>query len=190
MFQLALWSPTLGASGLASGPKYRSETSGSVPELVIVTPAGGGRSRDEHLVVGHLPKRIIAGVCNFSEPMVPFTLDGDPAVRPRVGDRATGAGVDGQFLGREQLPSVHGAVDDPAVDVALAGRVSDRNGLQVMVVLEVGIHVLVPVECVDQVLDVIVEFLGEVLGQQRARYLAALDQDWYIPNTSLPHWGS
>jgi len=52
-------------------------------------------------------------------------LHTDEAVSAVITDRAFDAGVDGEFLGREELSACSiRAVDDPAVHVALAERVS------------------------------------------------------------------
>ena len=56
------------------------------------------------------------------------------------------AGFDGQFLGGEKLFAMNFAVNDPAIHKTFLASVGDRNGFQVMVVLEIGIDVGVPIE--------------------------------------------
>ena len=103
-------------------------------------------------------------------------LHADEAVGAGVLDGALGAGIDGEFLGGEELFAVDLAVDDPAVDVALAAGVGDGDGLEVVVVLEIWIHVLFPVELVDDEVDVLVLGLGHVFHEEGPRHFAALDE--------------
>src|SRR5437762_316229 len=72
------------------------------------------------------------------------------------------ARLHGQFLGAEQFLPVHFTVNDPAVQVALPGRVGGGDRLQVVVVLEVRVHVGVPVELVHEVVEVVVPFRRHV----------------------------
>ncbi len=63
-------------------------------------------------------------------------LDADEAVGAVVFDGAAGAGLDRQFLGREELFAVDLAIDDPAVHEALLAGVGHGDGFEVVVVLE------------------------------------------------------
>ena len=101
-------------------------------------------------------------------------LDADEAVGALVGDGALGARFDGQFLRGEVLELVDLAVDDPLVGVALALDGDDR--LEVVVILEVRVDVLVPVELVHDEVDVLVLGLRHVLDEEGPRYFAAFDE--------------
>ena len=58
--------------------------------VLDLDPRGRRFVRDEHLVVGSSPKRIIAGVCNSSLPIRPRALDRDPAAGAGILQRALG----------------------------------------------------------------------------------------------------
>ena len=103
-------------------------------------------------------------------------LDADEAVGAGILDGARGAWIDGEFFGGEELFAIDLAVNDPAVDVALAAGIGDGDGLEVVVVLETRIHVLLPVELIHDEVDVLVLRLGHVLHEERPRNLAALDE--------------
>ena len=102
------------------------------------------------------------------------TLDADQAVGTVVGDGALGTRLDSQFLRGEVLELVDLAVDDPLVGVALALDGDDR--LEVVVILEVRVDVLVPVELVHDEVDVLVLGLRHVLDEKGPRYFAAFDE--------------
>ena len=65
-------------------------------------------------------------------------LHGDQAVGAVVLDRRLDAGIERQFLRREQLLAVDLAVDDPAIDVAFRGGVGDGDRFEIMAILEVA----------------------------------------------------
>ena len=101
-------------------------------------------------------------------------LDTDEAISPVVLDGAFGAGGHGEFLGREVLEFVDLAIDDPLVFVAVAFLGGD--GFEVVVILEVRIHVLVPVELIDDEVDVLVLGLRHILDEQGPRHFASFDE--------------
>ena len=84
------------------------------------------------------------------------------------------SGLERQFAGAEELLAVDASVDDPAIDPAVARRRDDR--LQVVVLLEVRVDVLFPVELADDEVEVVVLVLGHVLHQQRPGHVAAFDE--------------
>ena len=98
---------------------------------------------------------------DFSDP-----LDADQAVSAIVLDRAFDAWIDGELFRSEELLAFDAAVNDPLVQETLAPRVSHWNGFQVMVVLERCIEVSVPIELVDDEIDVLMLLLGHVLDQE------------------------
>ena len=106
----------------------------------------------------------------------PLPCTRDQAIGAVVFDRAFGAGLDGQFLGGEELLAVDLAIDDPAVHVALASRVGHGNGFQVMVVLEVVVGVAFPIQLLHEIVEVVVILLWHVLDQQGPGDFAAFDQ--------------
>src|SRR6266851_3602066 len=63
-------------------------------------------------------------------------LNGNQAEGPVVLDSAFGAGIDGQFLGAEQLFAFDAAIDDPPIDIPFPAGVSHRDRFEVMVFLE------------------------------------------------------
>ena len=67
-----------------------------------------------------------------------------------------------QFLAREQLFAVYFAVDDPTIDVTFFAGISDRHGLKVMIVFEVLVAVGVPIELIDDEVEVAVLLFGHV----------------------------
>ena len=101
-------------------------------------------------------------------------LDADEAVGAVVLDGAFGTRGHGEFLGREVLEFVDLAVDDPLVFVAIVFLGGDR--FEVVVVLEVRIHVLVPVELIDDEVDVLVLGLGHILDEQGPGYFASFNE--------------
>ena len=116
-------------------------------------------------------------------------LHADEAVSAGILDGAFGAGIHGEFLGGEELFAVNFAVNDPAVDVALAAGVGHGDGLEVMVVLEIRVHVLLPVELIDDEIDVLVLRLGHVLYEERPWHFAALDEVLiHAEDVAAPLW--
>src|ERR1017187_940396 len=102
-------------------------------------------------------------------------LDADEAVGAFVLDGALDAGLDGQLLGREELLTVDLAIDDPAVHEAVLAGVGDGNGFEVVVVLEAGVDVGIPVKLVHDEVEVLVLALGHVLDEQVPGDVAAFD---------------
>src|ERR1039458_6833395 len=102
-------------------------------------------------------------------------LDADEAVGAFVFDGALGAGLDGQLLGREELLAVDLAIDDPAVHEAVFAGVGDGDGFEVVVVLEAGVDVRIPVELVHDEVEVLVLVLRHVLDEQVPGDIAAFD---------------
>ena len=72
--------------------------------------------------------------------------------------------------------AVDRAVDDPAVGVALAAARCVDDRLQVIVLLEMRIDVLLPIELLDDEVEILVLLLGHVLDQQRPGHFAPFDQ--------------
>ena len=101
-------------------------------------------------------------------------LDSNEAGGAFVLDRDFLAGVHGQFLGGEVVLALHAAVDDPAIGVGVVLGVDD--GLEVVVFLEVRIHVRFPVELIDDEVDVLVLVGGHVLHEQRPGHVAAFHE--------------
>ena len=85
------------------------------------------------------------------------------------------AGIDGQFPGAEELLAVDGPVDDPLVDVTFGLEPAVDDRFEVVVGLEVGVDVLLPVELLDEVVEVVVLVLGDVLDEQVPGDPAAFD---------------
>ena len=101
------------------------------------------------------------------------------------------AGIHGEFLGGEELLAVDLAIDDPAIDVAFAARVGDGHGFEVMVVLELRVDVLVPVELLHDEVEVLVMLLRHVLHEQGPRHFAAFDEVLiHAEDVAEPHCGS
>ena len=78
-----------------------------------------------------------------------LALNTDAAPGTLVFDGAFYAGIDREFLGSEELLLLDTAVDNPAIDVALLTGVCHRNRLEVVIVLETGIEIALPIELVD-----------------------------------------
>ena len=68
--------------------------------------------------------------------------------------RAFRAGFERQLLGAEELLAIDVAIDDPLVGAAVAAGLLVDDRLQVVVLLEVGIDVLLPVELADDEVEV------------------------------------
>ena len=105
-----------------------------------------------------------------------FALHADAAPSALVSDRALAAGIDGEFLGREELLLFDAAINDPAINVAFAAGVGHGDRLEVMVILEIRIDVAGPVELIDNEIEILVLALGHVLHEQTPRHLAAFDK--------------
>lgn len=103
-----------------------------------------------------------------------FTLGDDGGVSTVVLDCGGGAGFDGEFLGGEVLEVVDFSVDDPFVIEALA--LFGGDGFEVVVVLEIRVEVLFPIELVDDEIDLLVLLLRHVLDEEGPRDFAAFDQ--------------
>src|ERR1035438_728457 len=93
-------------------------------------------------------------------------LDADEAVGAVVSDGALDAWLDGQLLGGEELLAVDLAIDDPAVHEAVFVSVGDGDGLEVVVVLEAGVNVGIPVKLIDDEVEVLVLALGNVFDEE------------------------
>ena len=164
-----------GTSLCTSGPEvaeaHERLGAGVLERHALLRPLGG----DEDLVLGHLAEADVVRAVDVELADRARALGDDQAVGAVVLDRDRAAGEDGQLAGAEELLAVDGAVDDPLVDVplALAAGVDDR--LQVVVGLELGVDVLLPVELVDEVVEVVVLVLGDVLDEQVPGDAAALD---------------
>ena len=102
-------------------------------------------------------------------------LDANQAIGTLVGDRGFHARIYSELLGSEELLAVHFAVHNPAVDKAFFTSVCHRHGLEVVVVLEIRIHVLVPIQLLDDEVDVLMVLLGHVLYEQAPRNIAPFD---------------
>ena len=98
----------------------------------------------------------MAGVCSASLPMRPRPCTVIQPLAPGSLQRALRARLDGQLLGAEQLLAVDRAVDDPAVGVAVAALRLVDDRLQVVVLLEVRVDVLLPVELLDDEVEILV----------------------------------
>ena len=103
-------------------------------------------------------------------------LGADETVGAGIGDGGGGAGINGEFLGGEVLFLIDLAVDDPAIDITLFASVSDGDGFEVMVVLEVRIDVFVPIKLIDDEVDVLMLFFGHVFDEEAPRHFAAFDE--------------
>src|SRR5215475_10980737 len=103
-------------------------------------------------------------------------LHADEAVSAVVLDGAFHAGIDRHFFGSEKLLTIDFAIDDPAVHETFLARVSHRDGFEVMVVLEVWVHVLVPVELVHNEVEVLMLALGHIFHEEAPRDDAAFDE--------------
>ena len=91
-----------------------------------------------------------------------------------IGDRA--ARLDGQLAGAEELLAIDRSINDPLIDVSRRPSTTGAgNRLEVVVVLELGIDVLFPVELFDQVVDVLMVGIGNVLDQELPRDAPAFD---------------
>ena len=118
---------------------------------------GGPLGGDEHLILGHLAESDEVGAIDGQLADGAAPLDDDQAIRPRILDRGRAARLDGQLAGAEELLAVDAAVDDPLIDVARIGTTGADDRLEVVVLLELGIDVLLPVELLDEVVEVVVD---------------------------------
>ena len=148
-----------GQVGVRVGPEvaeaHERLAAGVLERHALAGPLGG----DEDLVLGDLAEADEVRAVDGQLADRAAALDDDQAVGARVLDRDRAAGLDGQLAGAEELLAVDAAVDDPLVDVARrrAARADDR--LEVVVLLELGIDVLLPVELLDEVVEVVVVVL-------------------------------
>ena len=102
-------------------------------------------------------------------------LDADKAVSALVFDGAADAGVNRQFLGGEELFAIDLAIDDPAVHEAFFAGVCHGDGFEVVVVLEVGVEVRLPVKLIHDEVKVLVLVFGHVFDEEVPGNVSALD---------------
>ena len=103
-----------------------------------------------------------------------LTLHHDQTVGSAIPDGARLAGFHGELLGSEELFAVNLPVDDPFVVVAVP--LPGGDGFKVVVVLEAWIEVLLPVELVDDEVDVFMFVLRHVLDEEGPGNFPALHQ--------------
>ncbi len=130
---------------------------------------------DEDLVHRHLAEADQHRGLHLVNSDPALALHGDDAGCARILHRDLRPGLDRELPRGEELLAVDPAVDDPAVHEAFAPRVGEGKRLQVAGVLEVGVGVEVPIEEVDDVVEVLVLPLGHVLHQEAPGHAAALD---------------
>src|SRR5438105_12281226 len=104
------------------------------------------------------------------------TLYRDQAIGAVVLDGRLYAGLDGQLFRGEEFLAVDLTIDDPLIDVALAGGGCYRDRFEIMVILEVRINVARPIELVYQVIEVMVSCRGHVLDQERPGHRPAFHE--------------
>src|SRR6478736_373304 len=68
------------------------------------------------------------------------------------------------------------AVNDPAIHEPFLARVGDRHGFEIVVVLELRIHVLVPSELIHDEINIAMFRLRHVFHEQTPRHFAAFDE--------------
>ena len=103
-------------------------------------------------------------------------LNANEAVGAIVADGALDTGFDGELFCGEKLLLLDTSVNDPTIHIAGAACIGHGNGLEVMVVLEVGVKVAVPVQLVDDEVDVVVVCGGHVFDQKLPRNVTSLDK--------------
>ncbi len=119
---------------------------------------------------------------NLSDP-----LDADESVGPVVLDGALNAWVHGELFCREELFTLDAAVDNPLVQETLASSICNGNWFEVVVVLERRVEVSVPIELVDDEVDVLMLFLGHVFDQEVPWYRATFHEVLVHPkNVTTP----
>src|ERR1017187_9520374 len=108
-------------------------------------PGTRGFMGDKYLVLGQLPETDHGGAieCQLANTPVPFG-DNQP-IGACILDRALHSRLQSQFLGAEELPTIHLTVHDPRVDIALGSSVGNRDGLQEVVLSKMRICVGWPV---------------------------------------------
>ena len=104
-----------------------------------------------------------------------LALDGDHAGSAGVLDRDVCARLDRELARREELLSVDAPVDDPPVHPPFALGALHGQRLEIAGVLEMGAGVEVPVDEVDDVVEVLLLGLRHVLDEERPGDAAALD---------------
>src|SRR6202034_2676678 len=100
---------------------------------------------DEDLILGHLSETNARRAVNVQLVERAMSLSDDEAVGPRIANGAASAGTDRKFFRAKALLSADRAVDDPFVDVAFFIGAGCRYRLDVMLLLEIGIRVALPV---------------------------------------------
>ena len=102
-----------------------------------------------------------------------LALDRDPTASPGIFQDALGAGFERQLLGAKQLFAIDQAVDNPLVGVAIAAGLLVDDRFQVVVVLEMRVDVLFPVEHLDDEIEILVLVGRHVFHQQRPGHIPA-----------------
>lgn len=124
----------------------------------------GAGFRAEVLVFGEFVKtdefRAVQGLAiDFAD-----SLNADEAVCATVLDGAFDPGVDGQLFGGEQLLAFDAPVHNPLVEVTLFAGIRHWDGLKVVIVFERGVKVALPVELIDDEVDVLMPFFRHVFN--------------------------
>lgn len=164
-----------GGGGVYFGAEVAEEDegfrgAGVVEDDAVLSGFFGG----EELVFRELVEAEELGATEAEFVGVALALDHDGGVGAVILDGGFLAGVDRELLGGEVLEVVDLSVDDPFVMVGLVLR--GRDGLEVVIVLEIGVEILFPVDLVDDEIDILMLVLGHVLHEERAGDLASFDE--------------
>ena len=90
----------------------------------------------EILVLGELLKTDHFGTVQRLTIDGPLPLGADQPLSALVGNPASDARIHGQFLGSEILFGTNLAINDPSIQITLRRGISNRDGFQIMVVIE------------------------------------------------------
>ena len=164
----------IGLSGFP-GPKCFRMTSGSVSlRFSIRTPARGNVGGDEKLVLRHLAEADHRGRRDVVPANRPVPLSQDEAVCGGVLDRHRSARHHRQLF--RGVPCR--AVTHPLLAIAVRAVVSRTHRPRKLAVRvrELRVHVGIPVEHADEIVEVVMIFGPDVLGQKAAIHDAAVDQ--------------
>ena len=116
-------------------------------------------------------------------------MNADEAVCAVVLDGALHAGFHGQLFGGEQLFALDASVHNPLIKVSRLTCVGDWHGLEVVIVFERGVEISLPVELIDDEVDVLVALLWHVLDQEFPWNGATFDEVLVHPeNVTSPLW--
>ena len=130
--------------------------------------------RNEHLVTRLLAETDHRRSLQRQFSHASSTLDRDPAAGPRILQQTLSTGLHRQLLGAEELLTIDRAVDNPAVGMALAALPIVHDRFKVIVLLEMRVDVLLPIELADDEVQIVVLLGRHVLDQQRPGHLACL----------------